>query len=63
MPLAATEKIRNINSKWRIEEECGWRIRIKPLTWWREDRPDSSTREGRMRKEGEKRGRKRAHAR
>jgi len=63
MPLVATEQIRNICSKQRIEtvEECGWHVKIKPLTWWRASQPGSGTRLGRMRKEGEKRGRKKAH--
>jgi hypothetical protein len=62
MPLTANERIRNIISRQRTEEECGWNVTIKPLVWWRENHPGSSSREGRMRKEGEKRGRKRKHA-
>jgi len=38
--------------------ECGWKVKITRLAWWREANPGSSTLAGRARKEGEKRGRK-----
>jgi hypothetical protein len=42
----------------RVQMECGWKVKITRLQWWRENNPGSSTLEGRVRKEGEKRGRK-----
>jgi hypothetical protein len=42
----------------RVQMEYGWNVNITRLQWWRENHPGSSTVEGRVRKAGERRGRK-----
>jgi len=59
-PITATEKIRRISVLPRQLNECGWKVKITRLAWWREANPGSSTVAGRVRKEGQKRGRKKA---
>jgi hypothetical protein len=50
--------IRNIALKHRSIDEYGWNVSLRPEVWWRENHPGSSTTEGRKRKDGQKRGRK-----